>query len=196
MPDAWMQEQVDNHITAAQRISGLLPEIQAVGELLISAYSRTPSGILYTFGNGGSAADAQHLTGELIGRYYRERRPVPAVTLSTDPTAMTCIGNDYGYDHAFSRQVTALVRPGDVVAGFTTSGNSPSVVAGLRAGRAAGATTVLFGGASGGDALEHADHPLLVPADFTPRIQEMHTLMLHMISEVVDRWAYNQEKEK
>lgn len=153
-------------------------------------------GSLLLFGNGGSAADAQHLTGELIGHYKRDRRPLPAVTLSTDPTVMTCIANDYAYDDVFARQVTALARSGDVVAAFTTSGASPNVVSALAAARRRGATTVLFGGGDGGACLEHADHALLVPSTTTPRIQEMHTLMLHMISEVVDAWAAGEEPDE
>jgi D-sedoheptulose 7-phosphate isomerase len=144
---------------------------------------------VYCFGNGGSAADAQHLTGELIGHYKRNRRALPAVTLTTDSTVMTCIANDYGYADVFARQISALARPGDVVAAFTTTGRSPNVVAGLEAARAAGAVTVLFGGRSGGPASAYADHVLLAPSEETPRIQEMHTLMLHMISEHVDSWA-------
>lgn len=113
-----------------------------------------------------------------------------AVTLSTDPTAMTCIANDFDFDFVFSRQVQvqALVRSGDVVAAFTTSGRSPNVVEALRTARRQGATTVLFGG-GGGPAAEHADHVLLVPATVTARIQEMHTFLLHAVSEVVDAWA-------
>ena len=165
----------------------LLPRVRGVGELLIDAYRA--SGILYTFGNGGSAADAQHLTGEIIGHYKRDRRPLPAVTLSTDATTMTCIANDYSYDEVFSRQVQALARPGDVVAAFTTSGRSANIVGALRAAKAKGATTVLFGGGDGGPSKEFADVALLVPSTTTPRIQEMHTFMLHVISEMVDAWV-------
>lgn len=168
-------------------MAALLPSIEAVGELLISTFDR--DGTLYTLGNGGSAADAQHLTGELIGHYRLDRRPLPAVTLTTDATVLTCIANDYAYDQVFTRQVRALARPGDVVAAFTTSGNSPNVVGALQAARANGATTVLFGGGDGGAAARHADHALLAPSQATPRIQEMHTLMLHIISEMVDDWA-------
>jgi D-sedoheptulose 7-phosphate isomerase len=106
---------------------------------------------------------------------------------------MTCIANDYSYDDVFSRQVEALARPGDVVIAFTTSGRSPNVVSALAAARAKGATTLLFGGADGGPAAAHADHTLLVPSRTTPRIQEMHTLMLHVISELVDAWAAGEE---
>lgn len=186
MPDA-MTAQLEDHVAVARAATGLLPDARRVAEVLCDAYARR--GILYTFGNGGSAADAQHLSGELIGHYKRDRRPLPAVTLSTDPTVSTCIANDYSYDDVFARQVEALARPGDVVAAFTTSGTSPNVVSALAAARAAGATTVLFGGGTGGAAAAHADHALLVPSTDTPRIQEMHTFLLHAISEVVDEWA-------
>jgi D-sedoheptulose 7-phosphate isomerase len=102
---------------------------------------------------------------------------------------MTCIANDYSYDDVFARQVQALARPADVVAAFTTSGRSANVVTALAAARAAGATTLLFGGGDGGPALEHADIALVVPSATTPRIQEMHTFMLHAISEMIDAWA-------
>jgi D-sedoheptulose 7-phosphate isomerase len=182
-----MEAQLEDHLATARSMSVLLPAVLQVGQLLCDAYAADH--ILYTLGNGGSAADAQHLTGELIGHYKRDRRPLGAVTLSTDPTAMTCIANDYAYDDVFSRQVTALARPGDVVAAFTTSGKSPNVVSALAAAHDRGATTVLFGGGDGGPALTHADYSLLVPSTETPRIQEMHTFMLHTISEMVDAWA-------
>ncbi|NUW44179.1 D-sedoheptulose-7-phosphate isomerase [Nonomuraea rhodomycinica] len=184
---AGLAEQVAAHVAAARAVEAMLPAVEAVGELLMKAF--TAGGTLYTMGNGGSAADAQHFTGELIGHYRRDRRPLPAVTLTTDATVMTCIANDYAYDEVFARQVRALARPGDVVAAFTTSGNSPNIVAALEAARAGGAATVLFGGGDGGAAARHADHLLLAPSCQTPRIQEMHTLMLHMISDRLDAWA-------
>lgn len=182
-----MYEQVDDHVAVGREVAALVPEVRAVAELLCSAFGG--GGRLYTFGNGGSAADAQHFTGELIGHYRRDRRPLPAVTLSTDPTAMTCIANDYAFEDVFSRQLEALVRPGDVVAAFSTSGRSQNIVAGLKAAQAAGGTTVLFGGGDGGPARDWADHLLLSPSTLTPRIQEAHTLMLHLISDYADAWA-------
>lgn len=186
MPD-WMTEQLGDHVATAQAMAALLPTVREVGRALCSAYEKDR--ILYTFGNGGSAADAQHFTGEIIGHYKRDRRPLAAVTLSTDSTTMTCIANDYSFEDVFSRQVQALARPGDVVAAFTTSGRSPNIVRALKAARDNGATTVLFGGGDGGPALEFATHALVVPSSVTPRIQEMHTFMLHAISELVDAWA-------
>jgi D-sedoheptulose 7-phosphate isomerase len=182
-----MSEQVEDHVAVGRAVQALLPAVRAVAEALCAAFAA--GGRLYTFGNGGSAADAQHFTGELIGHYQRDRRPLPAVTLSTDPTVLTCIANDYSFEDIFARQVEALARPGDVVAAFSTSGRSPNVVAGLKAAQGAGAVTVLFGGGDGGPAKQFADHLLLSPSSRTPRIQEAHTLMLHMISEHVDVWA-------
>ena len=195
----WITDHLGDHVATAQAMDALLPTVDRVAQVLIDAYAK--GGILYTFGNGGSAADAQHLTGELIGHYKRDRRPLPAVTLTTDATVSTCIANDYSFDDVFGRQVEALARPGDVVAAFTTSGKSPNVVAGLEAGRRRGAITVLFSAGDGGPAAQHADHLLLVPSATAParaaaspisaaqRTQEMHTLMLHLVSEAVDAWA-------
>jgi len=183
----WLSSQLDTHVRTATAVEGLLPEVRRVGRMLCSAFADRH--VLYTFGNGGSAADAQHFTGEVIGHYKRDRRPLGAVTLSTDSTTMTCIANDYSYDDIFARQVEALAHPGDVVVAFTTSGNSANVVSALRRAKDNGATTVLFGGGNGGKALAFADHALLVPSVETPRIQEMHTFMLHAISEMVDAWA-------
>lgn len=187
----WVSAQVQAHTDSSLAMSGVLPKVLEVAEMLCERYAA--GGVLYTFGNGGSAADAQHLTGELIGRYRRERRPLPAVTLSTDATVMTCVGNDYSFDEAFSRQVEALAGPNDVVAGFSTSGKSPNVVKALAMAKERGATTVLFGGAEHGPASQHADFVLAAPATFTARIQEMHTLMLHLISEHVDAWVSGEE---
>ena len=181
------------HVATAQAMEALLPEVLSVAELICRAY--TSGGVVYTFGNGGSAADAQHFTGELIGHYKRDRRALAAVTISTDPTVMTCIANDYTYDDVFARQLEALARPQDVVCGFSTSGGSRTVVAALRVAQQRGATTVLFGGGDGGAAKEYADRVLLSPSSHTPRIQEMHTLMLHAISEIVDAWAAATDSE-
>ncbi len=186
-----LRTHLTDHLAAARAMERVLPAIHEVAALLCDRFAT--GGHLYTFGNGGSAADAQHLTGELIGRYKRSRRALPAVTLSTDPTVMTCIANDYDYSDVFARQISALARPGDVIAAFTTSGQSANVVTGLQAARLAGATTVLFGGCGGGPASKYADYALLSPADQVPRVQEMHTLMLHMISDHVDAWAANKQ---
>lgn len=182
-----MNAQLGDHMAITRELAQLLPVVGSIVDALKLAFSA--DGILYTFGNGGSAADAQHFTGELIGRYLRDRRPLPAVTLSTDPTAMTCIGNDFSFDDVFSRQIQALVRPQDVVVAFTTTGRSPNIVAALRTAKERGATTVLFGGGDGSLSLPHADYALLSPGNLTARIQETHTLLMHLVSEELDRWA-------
>ncbi|WP_136055318.1 SIS domain-containing protein [Microbacterium sp. K24] len=187
----WLDEQLDAHIRTATDAAAQLPAVKAVGAVLIDAFEK--GGTLYTFGNGGSAADAQHFTGEVIGHYRRDRRPLPAVTLSTDATVSTCIANDYAFEDIFSRQVQALARPHDVVAAFTTSGRSQNIVDALTAARANGATTLLFGGGDGGPSLALADHVLLSPSSDTPRIQEMHTFFLHALSEILDAWAAGEE---
>jgi D-sedoheptulose 7-phosphate isomerase len=192
MPEP-MSDDLAEHLQTAAATAALLPAAREVADLLCARFAA--GGRLYTLGNGGSAADAQHLSGEMIGRFKRERRPLPAITLSTDPTVMTCIANDYRFDDVFSRQLMALLRPGDVVAAFTTSGRSPDVVEALRVTQERGGTTVLFGGGDGGPAAAHADHPLLVPSTVTARIQEMHTFLLHTISEGVDVWAAGTEPE-
>ncbi|MEE4593646.1 SIS domain-containing protein [Streptomyces sp. DSM 41524] len=182
-------DQVAEHLAAVEGLYALLPALRAVGDRLIDVYRR--GGRLYTFGNGGSAADAQHLAGELIGRYLRERRPLPAVSLVTDPTVVSCIGNDFSFDEVFARQIQALATPGDMVIAFTTSGRSPNVVRGLQEARDRGAVTVLFAGgtADGMPAGEHADFALVAPATTTARIQETHLTLLHLLSEHVDAWA-------
>lgn len=187
MSEDVVAQELAAHVDLATNVADLLGPLREVGSLLCRTFER--DGRLYTFGNGGSAADAQHLVAEFIGRYKRERRPLPAVALTVDPSVVTCIGNDYSFDDVFARAVQALARPGDAVIGFTTSGRSPNVVRGLRAARAAGATTVLFSAGTGGDAAAHADHALLVPSNTTARIQEMHLLLLHLLSEIVDAWA-------
>jgi D-sedoheptulose 7-phosphate isomerase len=182
-----LARQVADHLETARAVEALLPSVEDIGRQLCQAFQSGHR--LYTFGNGGSAADAQHLVAELIGRYRRDRRPLPAVALTVDPSVVTCIGNDYTFEEVFARQVTALSGPGDVVVGFTTSGRSANVVKGMEAARATGATTILFAAGDGGEAVQHADLALLVPSMTTARTQEMHLFVLHLVSEWVDAWA-------
>jgi D-sedoheptulose 7-phosphate isomerase len=182
--DPAVADALGEHIELAGRIRELLPEVERIADALIRVYES--GGRLYAFGNGGSAADAQHLTGELLGRFKRERRPLAAMALSTDPSTVTCIANDYSFDDLFARQLEALVRPGDMAIGYTTSGRSENVVRGLRAARERGAVTVVF---TGGAAAPEADHVLAVPSQTTARIQEMHLLLMHLTIDRVDAWA-------
>jgi D-sedoheptulose 7-phosphate isomerase len=146
-------------------------------------------GRLFTFGNGGSAADAIHLAEELIGKFLRDRKPLPATSLSVDGPAMTCIANDFGYADVFSRQVQGLAHPGDIVFGITTSGNSENVLRGLQAGKDKKAITVALLGRDGGKAAKLADHAIIVPGNVTSLIQEMHILIVHILCDIIDRWA-------
>ncbi len=178
---------VEEHLALAARIEELLPAAGEIAEAIVACYER--GGRVYTFGNGGSAADSLHFAEELVARFKRERRPLPAQSLAADPTVLTCIANDYDFDRLFARQVQGFAREGDVVIGFTTSGRSPNVVNGLAVARELGAVTVLFGGGAGVPAAEHADFALVVPSESTARVQEMHVLLLHVVLDAVDRWA-------
>lgn len=143
-------------------------------------------GKILFFGNGGSAADAQHLATELVARYKRNRPAIAAIALSTDTSALTAIGNDFGFDEIFSRQVEALARPGDVAIGISTSGNSENVVRALKAATKAGATAVAFTGQGGGALAAIAEVLIAVPSTDTARIQEMHILVGHMLCAVLE----------
>jgi D-sedoheptulose 7-phosphate isomerase len=138
------------------------------------------------FGNGGSAADAQHIAAELTGRYKTERRGLPGIALTTDTSALTAIGNDYGYDRIFERQVESLANKGDLLIGISTSGNSANVVNALKLGRELGCKTLGFSGRDGGVMNEACDLNLVVPSNNTPRIQEMHILFGHTICQCID----------
>jgi D-sedoheptulose 7-phosphate isomerase len=140
-------------------------------------------------GNGGSAADAQHLAGELVGRFRRERRALPAVALTTDTSVLTAVANDYGYEEVFARQVTALASEGDVVIGLSTSGNSPNVLKALEVARKAGCGTIAFTGRDGCKLKSAADLCLAVDADDTPRIQEAHITVGHILCDLVEEAA-------
>lgn len=137
-------------------------------------------------GNGGSAADAQHIAAELTGRYKSTRKGLPGIALTTDTSAITAIGNDFGYDEVFRRQVEALASEGDVVLGISTSGNSENVIRALKEAKALGCKTIGFSGKDGGGMNDVCDINIVVPSDNTPRIQEMHILIGHIICQGVD----------
>ncbi len=158
--------------------------ILEVGRLMSSALKRGNKILL--FGNGGSAADAQHIAAEIVGRYGKERKGLPAVALTTDTSILTAVGNDYGFERIFERQIEALCREGDVVIGITTSGNSENVVRALRLARNLGAVTVAFTGGSGGRVVEVAQYSFVVPSSETPRIQECHITLGHVLCEVIE----------
>jgi D-sedoheptulose 7-phosphate isomerase len=151
------------------------------GMLAAAAETLDSNGKILFFGNGGSAADAQHLATELTVRYRINRRALGAIALTTDTSTLTAVGNDFGFDDLFARQVEGLCRPGDLAVGLTTSGNSENVIRGLAAARARGARTLALTGGRGGRVLEYADYAVIVPSTTTARIQEMHILIGHIL---------------
>jgi D-sedoheptulose 7-phosphate isomerase len=144
-------------------------------------------GKLLIAGNGGSAGDAQHIAAEFTGRMLYDRAPLAAIALHTDTSALTAVGNDYGFAHVFERQVQALARPGDVVLGLSTSGRSDNVLRALAAGRAMGLMTIGFTGAGGGAMAAHADLLLRAPSDLTPIVQQIHMVAGHLLCALVER---------
>ncbi len=144
-------------------------------------------GTLYFCGNGGSAADAQHVATEYVVRYQRERRPYPAVALTTDTSLLTAAGNDFGFEEVFARQVEALARPGDLLVIHSTSGTSPNVLRAAEAARAAGVPVLAFSARDGGKLRAIADHCVVIPTDRTDRAQEMHLCLEHIICDIVER---------
>ena len=163
---------------------GYVDQLVRAAELIAEALRGTHKLVL--FGNGGSAADAQHIAAEFVGRFLRERSPLPALALTVNSSAVTAIANDYGYEEVFARQVRALGDAGDVAFGISTSGNSVNVIRGLEAGRELGMRTIGLTGADGGSMRQVCDECLCFPSTSTPRIQEGHALMAHVICEIVE----------
>jgi len=164
----------NEHVAVISRMSEMIAESLGKGGKLLLA------------GNGGSAADAQHVAGEFVGRLVYDRRPLPAIALSTDTSVLTCVGNDYGFDDVFLRQTEALAAEGDVFWGFSTSGQSGNVVAAAKAAKAKGARVLAFTGEKGGALAEVADVTFRSPASRTMRIQEVHMLAYHIICQLVE----------
>jgi D-sedoheptulose 7-phosphate isomerase len=152
---------------------------------LIAAAFRDGNKVLL-FGNGGSATDAAHLAAEFVGRYKRERHPLPAIALATDIAAITCIANDYGYDELFARQIRAHGHKGDIAIAISTSGNSPNVLKGAAAAKECGLRTIGWTGGSGGTLAALVEFPFIVPSTVTARIQECHITMGHVLCELIE----------
>jgi D-sedoheptulose 7-phosphate isomerase len=158
--------------------------IAIVAGLMVTAFREGRKVLL--FGNGGSATDAAHIAAEFVGRYKRERKPLPAIALATDIAAITCIANDYGFDELFARQVRAHGQQGDIAIAISTSGNSPNVLKGVTASRECGLITVAWTGGTGGKLAGLVDHPFVVPSAVTARIQESHITLGHVLCELVE----------
>ena len=165
------------------RLRALIPSIERAAHACAEALRK--NGKIVVFGNGGSAADAQHIAAEFVGRFERERMPLPALALTVNTSILTAIGNDYDFDAVFERQVQALVRREDVVIGLSTSGNSKNILRGIRAAKKIGATTIGLTG-RGGRIKDDATIAIAVPSAHTPRIQEIHTLIGHIIAHIID----------
>ena len=166
-------------------LSTCLPAMTKAADALVSAYRMGRKAIF--FGNGGSAADAQHLAAEFVGRYLRERKPLPALALNANSSAVTAISNDYGYVEVFARQLEALAAPGDVAVGISTSGNSPNVIQAMRVASRLGLFTIALTGASGGALRDVVDVLIAAPSEETPRIQECHILVGHSLCDAVEQ---------
>ena len=165
--------------------------IVAISEVLIEAMDKGNK--LLLFGNGGSAADAQHIAAEFVGRFAFDRPALPALALSANSSAVTAIGNDYGFDVVFARQIEALGRHGDVAIGISTSGNSTNVIEACAAARRMGMLTAALTGCTGGKLKESVDYCVCVPSNETPRIQECHILVGHIISELVESALFHEQ---
>jgi len=170
--------------TIERTIEKMIPQLEEASKMVLETF-KNGNKVLFC-GNGGSAADAQHISAELTGRYKTERKGLPAIALTTDTSALTAISNDYGYNRVFDRQVEALVREGDLVVGISTSGESLNIISALLLAKDMGAKTLGLSGKDGGKMNYVCDLNLVVPSDDTPRIQEMHILIGHIICQAVD----------
>jgi D-sedoheptulose 7-phosphate isomerase len=170
--------------------AALVATVAEVSRVIVSALRQ--GGKILAFGNGGSAADAQHIVAEFVGRFAFDRPPLPALALSVNTSCVTAIGNDYGFDLVFSRQIEALGRKGDVAIGISTSGNSANVLGGMLASRKLGLHTIALTGCTGGQLKGTVDHCLCAPSNETPRIQECHILMGHIICELVEQTIFDE----
>lgn len=178
-----IQEIIEESAQLHNRLTGIIPKIREAAGIMIDALVRGNKIMLA--GNGGSAADAQHLAAELVNRFQKNRQPLAGLALTTDTSIMTAVGNDFSFIEIFSKQVRALGRPGDVLVGISTSGNSENIIRALDEARSMGVSTVALAG-EGGTIRDHADCTIAVPSGCTPRIQEIHILIGHIICEMIE----------
>ena len=180
-----IKNEFNEHLKAVKLLHNLTDNVAASTKICIDSLKE--GGKILLFGNGGSAADAQHIAAELIGRFKMNRKGLPAIALTTDTSTLTSIGNDFGYSHIFDRQVEALATNKDVVIGLSTSGNSENVINGLRMASKLQCKTIGLTGKDGGEMNEICDINLCVPSIDTPRIQEMHIIIGHTICHIIDQ---------
>ncbi|UOD50652.1 phosphoheptose isomerase [Orrella daihaiensis] len=191
-----LKQHFDDHLRTTERtVAKILPDLEKAIQLCHETVTQRRR--ILVCGNGGSASDAQHFVAELVGRFEREREPLAAVALSTDTSILTAVGNDYGFDHVFSRQVAALGQTGDVLIGISTSGNSPNVLRAMQQAHDNDMRVIALTGRDGGQmaqGLSGQDVLLCVPDQRTMRIQEMHILLLHLICEGIDAQLLGEPK--
>lgn len=175
---------IDQHLQVVEQLKSLSDSIHQVAQLILNAFKQGNK--LLLCGNGGSAADAQHIAAEFTGRYQKEREPLPALALHTNISAITATGNDYSYDQIYEREVKAHGKKGDILIAISTSGQSKNILLAVQAAKERNLTTIGFTGQKGGKLKELCDLSLCVPSDFTPRIQESHILIGHILCELVE----------
>ncbi|MDC0981524.1 D-sedoheptulose 7-phosphate isomerase [Candidatus Pseudothioglobus singularis] len=180
-----IEKEIAEHLKVAETMLSLTNKVEIAAQLCIDTLQE--NGKLLIFGNGGSAADAQHIAAELVGRYKVNRKGLSALALTTDSSALTAIGNDFGYKSLFDRQVEALANKGDVLIGISTSGKSINVINALKLGSQLQCKTIGFSGNDGGQMNKICDVNLVIPSKDTPRIQEMHIVLGHIICHLIDQ---------
>ena len=188
--EAVIKNQINESIRLKEYLATKADILMSIAEELVRSFHSGNKVLL--FGNGGSAADAQHIASELAGKFYLDRDPLPAIALTTNTSSLTAIANDYGYDTVFVRQLKGLVKKGDVVIGISTSGNSPNVLLAIEEAKHLGAVTVAFTG-KGGKLKKLADYALSIPSEDTPRIQEAHITAGHIICYLVEETLFGVE---
>ncbi len=193
----YIKDQIKKSYETKQAIyvnDNLLANIEKVARLCVALYKTDKKTILA--GNGGSAADAQHIAAELVGRYGFDRPSIPSLALTTDTSNLTAIGNDYGYDYVFSRQLEGMGQSGDIFIGISTSGNSKNIVNAFESAKKKEITTIALVGRDGGKMAKMADYSLIVPSESTPRIQESHILIGHILCDIIEKEIFGDGVEK
>lgn len=185
-----IRRQLKSHVEVIQMVGEELANpVAECAQVLIDALQSGHK--ILTMGNGGSAADAQHFAAEMVGRFLMERKALPAIALTTDTSILTAVGNDYGFDDVFTRQVEALIAPGDVLIGISTSGNSTNVKRALESGKKLGAKAVGLLGRDGGEIRPIVDIDLTVPSNETPRVQESHLVIIHILCDLIEKGLFD-----
>lgn len=188
-----VKNHIRTHIEMARNLLEDLPDIEGVAALCAEALRKGNK--LMVAGNGGSVADAHHFAAELVGRFKKERKALPAIALDVNPSVVTAISNDYAFDQVFARQVEALAKPGDVFFGISTSGNSKNILEAARMARNYGCKVVGLTGKTGGKMAKLCYFLINIPSEDTPRIQEMHSLVIHTLSDLIENSLYDVENE-